>query len=146
MGSPVHAMYAGSMRRRLFTDTGPRMARRVFAIVVSTYVLFSLLDVVTTVVALGHGGREGNPVAARVFAAFGDAGLLTFKVRVVGAIIAVRVWIPRRIMSLRVATYIAAMFAAVAATVVLHNVQADAGLLQHAHHDRGTSSAPSVAP
>lgn len=122
------------MKSALLADIGPRVGRRLFASVLAAYALFSLLDVITTAIALGAGGREGNPVAARVFEAFGDVGLLTFKVLVVGVIVAVLVWVPRRIMSLRVATYVAAVFAAAAATVVLHNTQADAALLSHQRH------------
>ena len=100
---------------------------------VLAYVGFSALDVATTSVALAAGGREGNPIAARIFHALGDGGLLAFKSIVVAIIIAVLVLVPRRVLSLRVATYIAAVFAAVMATVVMHNVQAYASLVQRGH-------------
>ena len=121
------------MRRRLLTDTGPRAARWIFWLAVAAFVVFSLLDVVTTSAALAAGGREGNPIAARVFHALGNGGLLAFKSIVVAIIIAVLVLAPRRVLSLRVATYVAAVFAAVMATVVMHNVQAYASLVQRGH-------------
>lgn len=129
---------------RLVSRLSPRNRRAVFVLAVAAYVLFSLFDWLTTAVALGVGGEEGNPVAASVFAVFGDAGLLAFKAIVVAVIIGILVLIPRRIMSLRVATWIAAIFAVVAAVTVIHNVQAYASLLHQQHGPTYHSTAPAA--
>ena len=71
------------------------------------YALFSLLDWMTTARALPQGGHEGNPIAALLYEQFGSAGLLLFKAIVVALIIAVLVLIPRRVMSQRVAVWVA---------------------------------------
>lgn len=118
---------------RLFARVSPRDDRAIFVLALAAYVLFSLFDWLTTAVALASGGAEGNPLAASVFASFGDVGLLAFKAVVVAIIIAVLVLIPRRVMSLRVATWIAAVFAVVSAVFVIHNVQAYTSLLDQHH-------------
>lgn len=127
---------------RLFAPTGRRDGRAVFLFALFAYVLFSLFDWATTATALAAGGKEGNPIAASVFAVFGNAGLLVFKVVVVAIIIAILLLIPRKVMSLRVATWIAAIFALVAAVTVIHNVQAYTSLLQHPHPPTYHSTAP----
>lgn len=132
------------MSRRLFARVSPRDSRVVFIFAVAAYVLFSLFDWITTALALESGGTEGNPVAASIFSVFGNAGLLVFKAVVVAIIIAVLAAIPRRIMSLRVATWIGAIFAIVAAVTVIHNAQAYAALLQVHHGPTYHSTAPSA--
>lgn len=114
---------------RLFAPVSKRDGRAVFLFALFAYALFSLFDWVTSAVALGAGGAEGNPIAASVFSSFGDAGLLVFKVVVVAVIMTVLTRIPRRIMSLRVATWVAATFAVVSAITVVHNVAAYASLI-----------------
>ena len=122
----------------------PRDDRAVFFLALSAYVLFSLFDWLTTVFSLEAGGAEGNPIAASVFSAFGNTGLLTFKAVVVGVIIAVLMLIPRRVMSLRIATWVAAAFAVISAVTVIHNIQAYESLVNHAHASAYNSTAPSA--
>ena len=129
---------------RLFARVSTRGGRAVFLFAVTAYVLFSLLDWITTAVALGAGGAEGNPLAASVFSVFGNAGLLVFKAVVVATIIAILVLIPRRIMSLRVATWIAAIFAVVSAVTVIHNAEAYTSLLHQSHGPTYHTTAPSA--
>lgn len=132
------------MSTRLFGRVSQRDNRAIFIGALTAYGLFSLFDWITTAVALASGGTEGNPIAATVFASFGDAGLLAFKALVVALIVAVLVLIPRRIMSLRLATWVAAIFAVIAAFTVIHNVQAYASLLQQPHGPTYHSTAPSA--
>lgn len=132
------------MASRLLAPLRPRDSRAVFVLALSAYVLFSLFDWITTAVALAAGGAEGNPIAASVFSVFGNAGLLVFKVIVVAIIIAVLVLIPRRIMSLRVATWVGAVFAVIAAVTVIHNVQAYMSLLDAHHGPAFKTTAPSA--
>ncbi|HEX6538959.1 MAG TPA: DUF5658 family protein [Candidatus Dormibacteraeota bacterium] len=132
------------VRSRLFAPVSRRDGRAVFVFAVFAYVLFSLFDWITTALSLGIGGNEGNPLAASVFSVFGNAGLLMFKAVVVAVIIAILVLIPRRIMSLRVATWIAAIFAIVAAVTVIHNAGAYASLLQHPQGPTYHTTAPSA--
>lgn len=127
---------------QLFSRLSRRDDRVAFAFAVAAYVLFSLFDWVTTALSLEAGGSEGNPVAASVFSMFGNAGLLVFKAVVVAVIIVILVVIPRRIMSLRVATWIGAIFAVVAALTVIHNVQAYASLLDAPHGPTFHATAP----
>lgn len=128
--------------RRLFAPVSPRDGRAVFMFALIAYIVFSLFDWITTAIALAAGGTEGNPIAASVFSMFGDGGLLIFKAVVVAVIVAVLVWIPRRIMSLRVATWVAAVFASVAAVITISNAQAYAALA----HDRQPPTYHSTAP
>ena len=129
---------------RLFSRLSTRDDRAAFVLALAEYVLFSLFDWVTTALSLQVGGTEGNPLAASVFSTFGNAGLLVFKAVVVAVIIAILVLIPRRIMSLRVATWIGAIFAVVAAVIVIHNVQAYASLLDAPHGPTYHATAPSA--
>ena len=129
---------------RLFAPVSTRYGRRVFVVAVAAYVFFSLFDWITTALALGVGGDEGNPLAASVFSVFGNAGLLVFKAVVVAVIIATLAFIPRRIMSLRVATWIAAIFAIVSALTVIHNASAYASLLHQPHGPTYHTTAPSA--
>lgn len=132
------------MTSRLLAPLRPRDRRAAFVLALSAYVLFSLFDWTTTAVALSAGGAEGNPIAASIFSVFGNAGLLVFKVIVVAIIIAILVFIPRRIMSLRVATWLGAIFAVVAAVIVIHNMQAYMSLLNAHHGPTYTTTAPSA--
>lgn len=127
---------------RLFSRLSPRDDRVAFLFAAAAYVLFSLFDWTTTALSLGVGGTEGNPLAASVFSMFGNAGLLVFKAVVVAVIIAILVLMPRRVMSLRVATWIAAIFAVVSAVIVIHNVQAYASLLNAPHGPTYHATAP----
>ncbi|MGH7687162.1 MAG: DUF5658 family protein [Candidatus Dormibacteria bacterium] len=130
------------LRRRLLTRVSLKESRIAFIFVLVAYVFFSLFDWITTVIALDAGGSEGNPVAASVFSVFGNAGLLVFKAVVIAVIVAVLVFIPRRIMSLRVATWVAAVFAIVAAVIVIHNMQAYLSLQHQPHGPTYHSTAP----
>src|SRR5215472_230023 len=118
---------------RLFSRLSPRDDHAAFLLAIAAYVLFSLFDWITTAVSLGVGGSEGNPLAASVFSTFGTSGLLIFKAVVVALIIGILVVMPRRVMSLRVATWTAAIFAAVSAIIVIHNVDAYVSLLSAPH-------------
>lgn len=131
------------VRTRLLAPVRPRDDRAVFFLALLAYVLFSLFDWLTTVFSLDAGGVEGNPIAASVFSMFGNPGLLTFKALVVVLIIAILILIPRRIMSMRVATWIAAAFAIVSAVTVIHNVQAYGSLVNLPHGPTYHSTAPS---
>ena len=95
--------------------------------VLGAYMVFSLLDWLTTATALASGGHEGNPIAASVYVQYGAAGLFAFKALVVGVIVAALLLVPRRVMSLRVAVWAAMAFALVTAVVVVGNLHA----LQH---------------
>lgn len=129
---------------RLFARVSPRDNRAIFFFALAAYGLFSLFDWVTTAVALASGGSEGNPIAASVFASFGNAGLLAFKAIVVAVIVLVLVFIPRRVMSLRLATWVAAIFAVISAVIVIHNVQAYASLVQLPHGPTYHATAPAA--
>lgn len=135
---------SNSVSNRLLAPVSRRDGRAVLLFALFAYVLFSLFDWITTALALAAGGGEGNPVAASVFGAFGNIGLLLFKLIVVGIIIAILIFIPRRIMSLRVATWIGAIFAVTAAVIVIHNVEAYASLLQQHHGPTYQTTAPNA--
>ena len=132
------------LRRRLLAPVSLKESRAAFIFVLAAYAFFSLFDWITTVIALDAGGSEGNPVAASVFSIFGNAGLLVFKAVVIAVIVGVLVFIPRRIMSLRVATYVGAAFAVVAAVIVIHNMQAYVSLQHHPHGPTYHSTAPAA--
>jgi hypothetical protein len=85
------------MRGRLLSrvDTRDRDAAFVFAIL--SYALFSVLDVMTTIAALGHGLHERNALGASLYIQYGAAGLWVAKLVVVGLIVAVLALMPRRI-------------------------------------------------
>ena len=127
---------------RLLGRVSNRDGRAVLLFALFTYVLFSLFDWVTTAVALDAGGAEGNPLAASVFSMFGSGGLLVFKALVVAVILAVLLWIPRRIMSLRVATWVALVFAVLSAVIVISNVHAYGSLVTLHHGPTYHATAP----
>ena len=112
------------MVRRLLVEVAPRQRQWALRLALTAYAVFSLVDWIPTAIALGRGGREGNPVARSLYAAHGATGLLLFKGVVVLAIVTVLATIPRRVMSVRVATWVATVFAAGVALVSLHNLQA----------------------
>ncbi len=128
--------------RRLLAPVSAREGRAALTVTLGAYVVFSLFDWITTAVALAAGGSEGNPIAASVFEMFGNVGLLVFKAVVVTSIIAVLMFIPRRIMSFRIATWVAAIFALVSAVTVIHNAQAYSSLLSRPHTPTYHSTAP----
>jgi hypothetical protein len=120
------------MLRVLRSEVGLRGRNVAFGLVLVTYALFSLFDWLTTSTALPAGGREGNPIAASLYTEYGSTGLLVFKTLVVAAIVGVLVFIPRRIMSQRVAVWVTTGFVIATALAVLGNVHALASL-QHAN-------------
>jgi Domain of unknown function (DUF5658) len=116
------------MLRALRSEVSLRDRNAAFLFVLIAYALFSLLDWVTTTTALPQGGREGNPIAASLYTEYGPAGLLTFKALIVALIIGVLVFIPRRVMSQRVAVWVTTAFVVVTALAVIGNVHALASL------------------
>jgi Domain of unknown function (DUF5658) len=84
-----------------------------------TYALFSVLDVVTTLSALGEGLRERNAFGASLYDAYGAAGLWAAKGIVVSLIVAVLVVMPRR-----VAVWVGTGLAVWTALVVIGNLHA----------------------
>ncbi len=116
------------MIRALRAEVSLRDRNAAFRLVLIAYALFSLLDWVTTTTALPQGGREGNPIAASLYTEYGPAGLLTFKALIVALIIGVLVFIPRRVMSQRVAVWVTTAFVVVTALAVIGNVHALASL------------------
>jgi hypothetical protein len=120
------------MLRALRSEVSLRGSNAAFGLVLITYALVSVLDLVTTTAALPAGGREGNPIAASLYLEYGSIGLLVFKALVVPVIIGVLVFIPRRVMSQRVAVWVAIGFVVITALAVVGNVHAIASL-QHAN-------------
>lgn len=116
------------MLRALRSEVSLRDRNAAFCVVLIAYALVSLLDWVTTATAIPQGGREGNPIAASLYTQYGSAGLLTFKALVVAVIIGVLVYIPRRVMSQRIAVWVATAFVVVTALAVIGNVHALASL------------------
>ena len=104
-------------RRLLFTRVTTRQ-QDVFAISVAAYVLFSMLDCFTTAVALASGrAYERNPFAASIYGAHGVYGLYLFKFIVVAVII-----MGMRILPRVAATWVATVFTAIIALVVVSNL------------------------
>jgi hypothetical protein len=98
--------------------TFTRQDQDIHGVAVLAYVFFSLLDCLTTSVAL-HSGRayERNPFAASIYASHGIAGLYLIKFMVVAAIIVALMIMPRRM-----ATWIAVGFTALGALAVVSNL------------------------
>jgi Domain of unknown function (DUF5658) len=96
-----------------------RNGTRALLLAAASYVAFGLLDCVTTAVALSHGGREGNPLAASLYERFGVASLFAFKGIVIAIILAVVTILPRR-----PAAWIVTSFAAAVAFAVVGNLHA----------------------
>jgi Domain of unknown function (DUF5658) len=116
------------MLRALRSEVSHRDRNAAFRLVLTAYALFSLLDWVTTSTALPQGGRESNPIAASLYTQYGSVGLLAFKALVVAVIVGVLVFIPRRVMSQRVAVWVATAFVVLTAVAVIGNVHALASL------------------
>lgn len=105
------------MATRLFTRVTTR-EQDVFSIAVVAYILFSLLDCLTTAVALTSGrAYERNPFASFIYAAHGVLGLYVLKLVVVAVII-----IGLRALPLKVAVWVATCFTAVVAVAVVANL------------------------
>jgi hypothetical protein len=98
-------------------DTRDRDAAFLFAIL--SYVLFSVLDVMTTVVALRQGLHEHNGLAASLYEQYGSAGLWAAKGAVVALIVVVLAMMPRR-----VAVWVGTAFAVWTALAVVGNLHA----------------------
>jgi hypothetical protein len=96
-------------------DTRDRDAA--FALAIIGYVVFSALDIMTTIVALGQGLREHNSLGASLYIQYGSAGLWVAKGAVVGLIVAVLAVMPRR-----VAVWVGTAFAVWTALVVIGNL------------------------
>ncbi len=116
------------MLRALRSEVSLRDRNAAFRLVLIAYALLSLLDWLTTTTALPQGGREGNPIAASLYMQYGSVGLLAFKALVVAVIVGVLVFIPRRVMSQRVAVWVATAFVVLTAVAVIGNVHALASL------------------
>lgn len=116
------------MLRVLRSEVSVRDRNAAFRLVLIAYALFSLLDWMTTATALPRGGSESNPIAASLYAQYGSAGLFLFKALVVTFIIGVLVVIPRKLMSQRVAVWVATAFVVVTAVAVIGNMHALAAL------------------
>ena len=98
-------------------DTRDRDAAFYFAIL--TYVLFSALDVMTTVAALHAGLRERNALGASLYVQYGPLGLWAAKGVVVAVIVGVLALMPRR-----VAVWVGTGFALWTALAVVGNLHA----------------------
>ena len=107
------------LTRRLLSRVGTRDRNAAFCFAILAYVEFSVLDVMTTIDALGQGAREHNPLGAALYMEFGAAGLWAVKSFVVGLIVAVLALMPRR-----VAVWVGTAFAVGAALAVLGNLHA----------------------
>jgi len=109
---------AAVLPQRLRAGVSPNDERAVFRFAVLMYVLFSLLDCMTSVVALATGGaRERNPLAASLYRGYGAGGLYVFKAVVVAIIVAGLMRVPRRL-----AIWVATAFAAAVALAVYGNL------------------------
>ena len=107
------------VRGRLLARADSRDRDAAFYFAVLTYALFSVLDVMTTVSALGEGLRERNAFGASLYDAYGAAGLWAVKGIVVSLIVGVLLAMPRRI-----AVWVGTAFAASAALAVIGNLHA----------------------
>jgi hypothetical protein len=104
---------------RLLSRVATRDRDAAFLFVIVSYVLFSALDVMTTIVALGQGLRERSSLGASVYMQYGSAGLWVAKAAVVGLIVAVLAVMPRR-----VAVWVGTAFAVWTALAVIGNLHA----------------------
>ena len=106
------------MARRLLVARVSTRQDDVFAISVTAYVLFSMLDCFTTAVALASGRAfERNPFAASIYAAHGVYGLYLLKFVIVAVIIVGLRMLPRAS-----ATWVATAFTTVIALAVVANL------------------------
>jgi Domain of unknown function (DUF5658) len=107
------------VRSRLLSRVDSRDRNAAFYFAILTYALFSVLDVMTTVSALGDGLRERNAFGASLYEAYGAAGLWVAKGIVVSLIVGVLMVMPRR-----VAVWVGTALAVSTALVVIGNLQA----------------------
>ena len=107
------------MRSRLLSRVDSRDRNAAFYFAIVTYALFSVLDVMTTVRALGDGLHERNAFGASLYDTYGAAGLWAAKGIVVSLIVAMLVAMPRR-----VAVWVGTALAVWTALVVIGNLHA----------------------
>jgi Mg2+/Co2+ transporter CorB len=107
------------VRSRLLARADARDRDAAFVFAILSYALFSVLDVMTTLVALGRGLHERNGLGASLYMQYGAAGLWVAKAAVVGLIVAVLALMPRRI-----AVWVGTAFALVTAVAVIGNLHA----------------------
>jgi hypothetical protein len=107
------------LSNRLLSRVDTRDRDAAFAFAILSYVLFSVLDVMTTLVALAQGLREHSTLGASLYAQYGAAGLWVAKGAAVGLIVAVLVVMPRR-----VAVWVGTAFAIWTALAVVGNLHA----------------------
>jgi Domain of unknown function (DUF5658) len=84
------------LSNRLLSRVDTRERDAAFAFAILSYVLFSALDVMTTIVALDQGLHERNSLGATLYMQYGSAGLWAAKGAIVCLIVAVLVVMPRR--------------------------------------------------
>jgi len=104
---------------RLLTRVDNRDRNAAFLFAILSYVLFSVLDVMTTVVGLRQGLHEHSAFGASLYARYGATGLWVAKAAVVGLIVAVLSVMPRR-----VAVWVGTAFAVLTALAVIGNLHA----------------------
>jgi hypothetical protein len=90
-----------------------------FWLVAGGYVIFSLVDCLTTSYGLAHGGRERNPIAASLYASYGIGALFALKAAIVAVIVLTLQHLPRR-----PAVWVGVVFAAAMGLVVSANLAA----------------------
>jgi hypothetical protein len=104
---------------RLLSPVDARDRDAAFLFAILSYVLFSILDVMTTVAALRQGWHEHSALGASLYLHYGATGLWVAKAAVVGLIVAVLSVMPRR-----VAVWVGTAFAALTAIAVVENLHA----------------------
>lgn len=107
------------VRSRLLARVDTRDCDAAFVFAIISYALFSVLDVMTTIAALGRGLHERNALGASLYLQYGAAGLWVAKMTVVGLIVTVLALMPRRI-----AVWVGTAFAAWTALAVVGNLHA----------------------
>jgi Mg2+/Co2+ transporter CorB len=107
------------LRSRLLSRVDTRDRDAAFALAILSYALFSVLDVMTTIVALGRGLHERSALGASLYMQYGAAGLWVAKAALVGVIVAVLAVMPRR-----VAVWVGTVFAVWTALAVVGNLHA----------------------
>jgi hypothetical protein len=107
------------VRSRLLSRVDTRDRDAAFVLAILSYSLFSVLDVMTTVVALGRGLHERSALGASLYLEYGSAGLWVAKAAVVGLIVGVLAVMPRRI-----GVWVGTAFAVWTALAVVGNLQA----------------------
>ena len=107
------------LSNRLLSRVATRDRDAAFLFAIVSYVLFSALDVMTTIVALGQGLRERSSLGASLYMQYGSEGLWVAKGAVVALIVAVLAVMPRR-----VAVWVGTAFAFWTALAVVGNLHA----------------------